>query len=103
MFQALGKRIFGSANDRYLKPLNHRVERINQLEPEVQSLSDEKLIARTSWFRKRLSDGESEDDILEEAFSTVREAAKRALGQRHFDVQLLGGMILNNGKISEVG
>jgi len=102
MFQALGKRIFGSANDRYLKPLNHRVERINQLEPEVQSLSDEKLIARTSWFRKRLSDGESEDDILEEAFSTVREAAKRALGQRHFDVQLLGGMILNNGMISEM-
>jgi preprotein translocase subunit SecA len=102
MFQALAKRMFGSANDRYLKRMDGRVSAINALEPELEKLSDEELKARTPWFRERLENGEDLDAILEEAFATVREAAKRTLGQRHFDVQLLGGMILNNGMISEM-
>ena len=102
MFQALAKKLFGSANDRILKPLEDRVNAINALEPQLESLSDEKLKARTPWLRKRLNDGESEEAILNDAFATVREAAKRTLGQRHFNVQLLGGMILNNGMISEM-
>ncbi len=102
MFQALAKRVFGSANDRYLKRLDGRIAAINALEPELENLSDDELKARTPWFRERLENGEELDGILEEAFATVREAAKRTLGQRHFDVQLLGGMILNNGMISEM-
>jgi len=102
MLQALAKRMFGSANDRYLKRLDGRIEAINALEPELEKLSDEDLRARTPWFKKRLEEGETLDAILEDAFATVREAAKRTLGQRHFDVQLLGGMILNNGMISEM-
>jgi len=102
MFQALAKRVFGSANDRYLKRLDGRIDAINGLEPELEKLSDDELKARTPWFRERLEAGEDLDAILEEAFATVREAAKRTLGQRHFDVQLLGGMILNNGMISEM-
>jgi len=102
MFQAIAKRLFGSANDRYLKPLRNRVDAINALEPELEKLSDDELKARTPWFRERLEAGEDLDAILEEAFATVREAAKRTLGQRHFDVQLLGGIILNNGMISEM-
>jgi preprotein translocase subunit SecA len=102
MFQALAKRVFGSANDRYLKRLDGRVAAINALESELEKLSDDELKARTPWFRERLEGGEDLDAILEEAFATVREAAKRTLGQRHFDVQLLGGMILNNGMISEM-
>ena len=102
MFQAIAKRLFGSANDRYLKPLRARVDSINALESELEKLSDDELKARTPWFRERLETGEDIDAILEEAFATVREAAKRTLGQRHFDVQLLGGIILNNGMISEM-
>jgi len=102
MFQSLAKRMFGSANDRYLKRLDGRIDAINALEPELEKLTDDELKARTPWFRERLEAGEDLDAILEEAFATVREAAKRTLGQRHFNVQLLGGMILNNGMISEM-
>jgi preprotein translocase subunit SecA len=102
MFEAIAKKFFGSANDRYLKGLSTRIDAINALEPELEKLSDEGLKARTAEFRTRLEDGATLDDILEEAFATVREAAKRTLGQRHFDVQLLGGMVLHNGMISEM-
>ncbi|MGB0625103.1 MAG: preprotein translocase subunit SecA [Alphaproteobacteria bacterium] len=95
-------RAFGTANDRYLKRLNKDVEAINALEPEFEALDDAALRARTDAFRDRLAAGESVDSLLVEAFATVREAAKRTLGQRHFDVQLLGGMILHNGMISEM-
>jgi len=95
-------RAFGTANDRYLKRLNKDVEAINALEPELEALDDAALRTRTDAFRDRLAAGETIDNILVEAFATVREAAKRTLGQRHFDVQLLGGMILHNGMISEM-
>ena len=95
-------RAFGTANDRYLKRLNKDVEAINALEPELEALDDAALRTRTDSFRDRLAAGETIDNILVEAFATVREAAKRTLGQRHFDVQLLGGMILHNGMISEM-
>jgi len=95
-------RAFGTANDRYLKRLNKDVEAINALEPELEALDDAALRSRTDAFRDRLAAGETIDNILVEAFATVREAAKRTLGQRHFDVQLLGGMILHNGMISEM-
>jgi preprotein translocase subunit SecA len=102
MLNAIAKRLFGSANDRYLKGLYPRIDAINALEPALIALSDNDLKARTSWFRKRIAAGETLDDILEDTFATVREAAKRTLGQRHFDVQLLGGMILHEGRISEM-
>jgi preprotein translocase subunit SecA len=102
MLGAIAKRLFGTANDRRLKPLFKRVEAINALEPELEKLSDEDLKARTQEFRDRLGAGETLDDLLEEAFATVREAAKRTLGQRHFDVQLVGGMILHEGEIAEM-
>jgi preprotein translocase subunit SecA len=95
-------RAFGTANDRYLKRLNKDVEAINALEPELEALDVAALRTRTDAFRDRLAAGETIDNILVEAFATVREAAKRTLGQRHFDVQLLGGMILHNGMISEM-
>lgn len=102
MLNAIAKRLFGSANDRYIKRLQSRVDAINALEPTLTALSDEDLQARTPWLRERLAGGETLDDVLEDAFATVREAAKRTLGQRHFDVQLLGGMILHEGRISEM-
>ncbi|MGE5504176.1 MAG: preprotein translocase subunit SecA [Actinomycetota bacterium] len=102
MFGAIARRFFGTANDRVLKPLKKQVEAINALEPELEKLSDDELKGRTDWFKKRLADGETVDDLMVEAFATVREAAKRTLGQRHFDVQLLGGMVLHQGKISEM-
>ncbi len=102
MIGALARRIFGTANDRIVKSLGRTVERINALEPELEKLSDEELRARTPWFRERLEKGESLDDLLIEAFATVREAAKRTLGQRHFDVQLMGGVVLHQGKIAEM-
>lgn len=102
MLEAIAKRLFGSANDRYLKKLQSRVDAINALEPTLVALSDDDLKARTPWLRQRLADGETLDDVLEDAFATVREAAKRTLGQRHFDVQLLGGMILHQGRIAEM-
>ncbi|CAO3416197.1 preprotein translocase subunit SecA [Azospirillum doebereinerae] len=102
MFGALARKIFGTANTRAVKALHKTVQQINDLEPSLIPLSDEDLKARTPWLRERLSKGESLDDILPDAFATVREAAKRVLGQRHFDVQLLGGMVLHQGKIAEM-
>jgi preprotein translocase subunit SecA len=102
MFGAIAQRFFGSSNDRYLKPLQDDVDAINALEPELEKLSDEDLAARTPWLRGRLEQGEDLDAILVDAFATVREAAKRTLGQRHYDVQLLGGIILHRGIIAEM-
>lgn len=96
------KRVFGSSNDRMLSGLKKEVDAINALEPEIQALSDEDLRAQTDKFRARLEAGETLDDIMVEAFATVREAAKRTLGQRHFDVQMLGGIVQHHGKISEM-
>jgi preprotein translocase subunit SecA len=102
MLGSLARRIFGSANDRFLKPYFNKVEAINALEPDFESLNDGELIAKTAEFRARLKDGESLEDLLPEAFATVREAAKRTLGQRPFDVQLAGGIVLHNGNIAEM-
>ncbi|WP_096703261.1 preprotein translocase subunit SecA [Magnetospirillum sp. 15-1] len=102
MFGALARRIFGTANDRVLKPLKKHVEAVNALEPAFEKLSDDELRAKTAEFRSRLENGTELDDLMAEAFATVREAAKRTLGQRHFDVQLLGGMVLHQGRISEM-
>ncbi len=99
---ALATKIFGSSNDRRLKSYNSRVAPINAIEPKFVALSDEQLRAKTVEFRERLANGESLDDLLPEAFATVREGAKRTLGQRHFDVQLVGGMVLHQGKIAEM-
>jgi preprotein translocase subunit SecA len=101
-FGTLATKVFGSSNDRKLKKYTSAVDAINALEPEVAALSDEALRARTEEFRKRLAGGEPLDDLLPEAFATVREAAKRTLGQRHFDVQLIGGMVLHEGRIAEM-
>ena len=98
----LAKRIFGSSNDRRLKPFYARVPRINALEGDIAKLSDDELRQRTATFREQVANGRSLDDLLPEAFATVREAAKRTLGQRHFDVQLIGGMVLNDGDIAEM-
>ena len=95
-------KLFGSRNDRQLKRMTRVVARINALEPDIKALSDEDLRAKTDEFRKRLADGESLDDLLPEAFAVVREAASRALQMRHFDVQLIGGMVLHDGKIAEM-
>jgi len=102
MFGALARRLFGSANDRYVKSLGSLVAQINEVEPELEKLSDEALRARTAQFKERLADGAELDDLLVEAFATVREAAKRTLGQRHFDVQLMGGVVLHRGMIAEM-
>ena len=99
---ALAKKIFGSSNDRKVKSFQGRVSAINGLEPELAALSDEALRAKTVAFRERLSRGESVDSLLNEAFAVVREASKRTLGQRHYDVQLVGGMVLHNGGIAEM-
>ena len=101
-FGAIAKRIFGSSNDRKLKSYKARVSVINALEPEITALSDDALRGKTAEFRARLENGEKLDDLLPEAFAVVREAAKRALGQRHYDVQLIGGMVLHDGRISEM-
>jgi len=102
MLDAIARRLFGSANDRYIRGLDKIVEEINALEAEVEPLSDADLAARTPWLKKRLADGESLDDILAPAFATVREAARRALGERHYDVQLVGGVVLHRGMIAEM-
>ncbi|WP_422368754.1 preprotein translocase subunit SecA [Pelagibius sp.] len=102
MFGALAKRLFGTANDRFLKGLHSTVTAINALEPKLQELSDDDLKGQTEALKKRLAAGETLDDILPEAFATVREAAKRTLGQRHYDVQLIGGLVLHQGMISEM-
>src|SRR5437763_4092943 len=102
MIGALARKFFGSANDRRVKGYQARVDAINALEPEVAALSDEALKARTAEFKQQIADGRTLDDILVPAFATVREAAKRTLGQRHFDVQLIGGMVLHEGDIAEM-
>ena len=96
------RNFFGNLNERKLKPYAKRVERINALEPEFEQLTDEQLRAKTDFFKQQYAEGQSLDDLLEPAFATVREAARRTLGQRHFDVQLIGGMALHDGKISEM-
>ncbi|MDB4591315.1 preprotein translocase subunit SecA, partial [Flavobacteriaceae bacterium] len=98
----IAKKIFGTANERYLKGLEPRVMAINTLEPEISALSDEDLRGKTIEFRGRLTNGESLDSLLVEAFAVVREGAIRALGQRHYDVQLIGGIVLHEGQISEM-
>jgi preprotein translocase subunit SecA len=98
----IARKIFGSSNDRRIKATRSRVEAINALESEMQGLSDEALKARTDEFRQQLADGASVDDLLVPAFATVREAAKRVLGLRPFDVQLVGGMVLHGGNIAEM-
>ncbi|MBT9290718.1 preprotein translocase subunit SecA [Prosthecodimorpha staleyi] len=98
----LAKKLFGSANDRKVKAYRPRVEAINALEAELALLTDDELRARTETFRANLAAGTKLDDLLVPAFATVREAAKRAIGQRHYDVQLIGGMVLHEGKISEM-
>jgi preprotein translocase subunit SecA len=102
MLGAVARKLFGSANDRRVKSYMPRVAAINALEPELEKLSDDELRARTETFKKELADGKTLDDILVPAFATVREAGKRTLGQRHFDVQLIGGMILHEGRIAEM-
>ena len=102
MIGAVARKLFGSANDRRVRSYQPRVDKINALEPEIEKLSDDELRARTDEFRKQIADGADLDDLLIPAFATVREAAKRTLGQRHFDVQLIGGMILHEGKIAEM-
>ncbi len=102
MLGALARTLFGTANDRIVKGFDKTVAKINALEPEFVALSDEQLQGKTVEFRERLAKGETLDSLLPEAFATVREAAKRTLGQRHFDVQLKGGMVLHQGKIAEM-
>ncbi|MBN9499193.1 MAG: preprotein translocase subunit SecA [Alphaproteobacteria bacterium] len=102
MFGAIARALFGSSNDRVLKGFAKTVAAINAKEAEIAALSDDDLKARTPWLKDRLAKGETTDDILPDAFATVREAAKRVLGQRHFDVQLLGGMVLHQGRIAEM-
>ena len=102
MLNALLTRIFGSRNDRVVRGMRKTVARINELEPSFQALTDEALKAKTDEFRKRLADGQTEDQLLPEAFAAVREAARRTLGLRHYDVQLIGGMVLHQGKIAEM-
>ena len=102
MIGSLARKIFGSANDRYVKRQYKIVEQINSLEPSIAPLSDEQLRAKTDEFRTRLKQGETLDDLLPEAFAVVREAAKRTLGQRHYDVQMIGGIVLHRGQIAEM-
>ena len=102
MIGAVARKLFGSSNDRRIRSYRPRVDAINALEQELEQLSDQALRARTEEFKKQLSEGATLDDILVPAFATVREAGKRTLGQRHFDVQLIGGMVLHEGRISEM-
>ena len=101
-FGQFASKLFGSSNDRRVRGYSARVEAINELEPEIEALSDDALRARTEEFRQQLRDGTELNDLIIPAFATVREAAKRSLGQRHFDVQLIGGMTLHEGKIAEM-
>ncbi|MEC7029202.1 MAG: preprotein translocase subunit SecA, partial [Pseudomonadota bacterium] len=98
----LATKIFGSSNERVLKGLYKHIDPINALEPTYEKMSDTELRACTDDFRRRLEEGASLDDIMHEAFAVVREGAKRTLGQRHYDVQLVGGMTLHQGKIAEM-
>jgi preprotein translocase subunit SecA len=102
MLGGLAKSLFGSSNERYVKSLGTIVNKINGFEPTISAMSDEQLSAQTVAFRERLGNGETLDSILPEAFATVREAAKRTLGQRHYDVQMVGGIVLHRGEIAEM-
>ena len=102
MFGALAKSFFGSSNDRYVKSLRKIVDQIAAFEPTMEALVDEDLVAQTAKFRARLAEGAKLDDLLPEAFATVREAAKRVIGQRHYDVQMIGGIVLHRGEIAEM-
>src|SRR5205085_7702087 len=99
MFAAVAKSIFGSANDRYVRGLGKYVDAVNAVEPNISALSDDELRGQTDIFRQRLANGEKLNDLLPEAFATVREAAFRTLGQRHYDVKLFGGNALHLGEI----
>ena len=102
MLEGLIKKIFGDPNEKELKNIRPIVDKINALEPDMERMSDANLQAKTSEFKLRLQKGETLDDILPEAFAVVREASKRVTGMRHFDVQLIGGVVLHRGKISEM-
>lgn len=102
MLDVILKKIFGSSNDRYVKSLQPLVARVNELEPKYEEFSDEELARQTDLFRERLENGETLDQLKPEAFAVVREAAKRTLGMRHFDVQIVGGNVLHEGKIAEM-
>jgi preprotein translocase subunit SecA len=102
MFGGLAKSLFGSSNDRYVKSLNPIINKIASFEPTLQTLSDADLAAQTVKFRAQLAEGTKLDDLLPEAFATVREAARRVLGQRHYDVQMVGGIVLHRGEIAEM-
>ncbi|MGB5076374.1 MAG: preprotein translocase subunit SecA, partial [Sphingorhabdus sp.] len=102
MLGSVAKALFGSSNDRYVKSIMKIVAKINALEDEIAALDDEDLKGKTQLFRDRLASGETLDDILPEAFATVREASKRVMGMRHFDVQMVGGIVLHRGEIAEM-
>ncbi|MDB5367115.1 MAG: preprotein translocase subunit SecA [Rhodospirillales bacterium] len=102
MLGGLARKLFGTSNERFVKSLQGSVDQINSLESQIQALTDDQLQGQTRVFRDRLAQGAPLDDLLPEAFATVREGARRVLGQRHFDVQLMGGMVLHQGKISEM-
>ncbi len=102
MFASLARAVFPNSNDRALKSYQRRVPKITALEPAMQALPDDALAAKTAEFRDRLAQGATLDELLPEAFAVVREAGRRTLGQRHFDVQMVGGMVLHEGKIAEM-
>src|SRR6186713_1773738 len=102
MIQPLLAKVFGTQNERDLKRLRPIVDDVAAFEPTLEALSDEQLRAKTVEFRERLAKGETLDDLLPEAFAVVREAAKRTLGQRHYDVQMIGGMVLHQGRMAEM-
>src|SRR5687768_14338142 len=102
MFGGLAKTLFGSSNERYVRSLHPTVAKINGFETTISAMTDEELAAQTVKFRERLANDEKLDSILPEAFATVREAAKRTLGQRHYDVQMIGGIVLHRGEIAEM-
>ena len=95
-------KIFKSYSEKEVKRIKPLVTKINNLEPEMEKLSDSELVAKTPYFKQQLQEGKTLDDILPEAFAVVREASKRVLGMRHFDVQLIGGIILHQGRIAEM-
>jgi len=102
MLQSLFKKVFGSRNDRLVKQYLQKVKAINALEPAMEKLSDAELAGKTAEFKSRLENGETLDKLLPEAFAVVRESSRRVLGMRHFDVQMVGGMVLHDGKIAEM-
>ena len=102
MFGGFAKSIFGSSNDRYVRSLRKIVDQVNALEPTISAMTDDELRNQTAIFKGRLENGAGLDDLLPEAFATVREAAMRVLGQRHYDVQLIGGIVLHRGEIAEM-